>query len=588
MGNFVLSNLLKVKTTDKEPCRLIIDLLVAHGIEDVVLSPGSRNTPLIIAANRHPSLQTHVIIDERSAAFFGLGISLQTKKPVALICTSGSAVLNYAPALSEAYYRRIPLIAISADRPAEWIDQDDSQTIRQVGVLNNIVKGSFDIVGDNSNRIQNRFAVRTVNDALILAKKGPKGPVHINVRLDAPLGGLTEVSKRNKAKIELWQAQEKQLSDSQYETLARECIGKKVMVIGGFGPQSPCLDRAIDDFVKSTGAVVLHEAQSNLHPSISVGHIDACIAAFTDEDTIRLKPDIVITFGGAILSRMIKQFLRDAKNIDHWHLAESSRSIDCFMNLTRRIECERTIFFEKMSEKLAKYPQANTAYLKGWLAKKAEARAKMQNFFKECAWSDFYAIGRILKIIPRKWHLQLSNGTSIRYTQLFDYSAITNIECNRGVSGIDGATSTAIGSHIYYDDNTLLITGDMSAQYDIGALALKEITPRFKMAVLNNHGGGIFRYIKSTSQLEECEDCFAAMVNLPLKQLAEAFGFAYFEATDKASLDKSFGLFATESSRPAILNIITPPQISTETLNKFFHSQKSNFHPKDEAHLADN
>lgn len=577
-----------MKTTDKEPCRIIIDLLAAHGIEDVVLSPGSRNTPLIIAANRNPALRTHIIIDERSAAFFGLGISLQTHKPVALICTSGSAILNYAPALAEAYYRRIPLIAISADRPAEWIDQDDSQTIRQVGVLNNIVKGSFDINGDNSNRIQSRFAARAVNDALILAKKGPKGPVHINVRLDAPLGKLTEVNKKTKTKIELWQAQEKRLSDSQFETLAKECVGKRVMVIGGFGSENRRLDKAIDSFVKVSGAILLHEAQSNLHPSISVGHIDACLTTFTDEDNLRLKPDIVITFGGAILSRIIKQFLRDSKNIEHWHLAESSRSIDCFMNLTRRIECEHIVFFEKMSEKLAKYSPANTSYLKGWLEKKAEARAKMQSFFKECPWSDFYAIGQLLKIIPRKWHLQLSNGTSVRYSQLFDYSAIKNIECNRGVSGIDGATSTAIGAHIYYEDNTLLITGDMSAQYDIGALALKEITPRFKMAVLNNHGGGIFRYIKSTSQLEECEECFATMVNLPLQQLAEAYGFAYFEANDKISLDKSFGLFAAENKRPAILNIITPPQESTETLNKFFNSQKSNFHPKDEAHLADN
>lgn len=577
-----------MKTTDKEPCRIIIDLLVAHGIEDVVISPGSRNAPLIIAAHRNPALATHIIIDERSAAFFALGISLQTHKPVALICTSGSAILNYSPALAEAYYRNVPLIAISADRPAEWIDQDDSQTIRQVGVISNIVKGSFDVMGDNSSRLQTRHTARAVNDAIILAKKGAKGPVHINVRLDAPLGGTVEVSKKSKAKIEMWQAQEKCLCDSQFDTLAKECAGKKIMVIGGFGSENHRLDHALDSFVKASGAVILHEAQSNLHPSISVGHIDACLTTFDDNDHSVLKPDIVITFGGAILSRIIKQFLRDSKNIDHWHLAETNRSIDCFMNLTRRVECEQTLFFEKMSEKLAGRYAPNTSYLKAWLEKKSEARFKMQSFFKSCQWSDFYAIGQLLKIIPRKWQVQLSNGTSVRYAQLFDYSAIKNIECNRGVSGIDGSTSTAIGSHIYYDDNTLLITGDMSAQYDIGALALTEITPRFKMAVLNNNGGGIFRYIKSTSQLEECEECFAAKVNLPLKQLAQAYGFAYFEANDKVSLDKSFGLFAAEKDKPAILNIITPPHESTETLNEFFHSQKINYQLKDDAHLADN
>ena len=568
-------NIDRVNTTDKETCRQLIELLVAHGVCDVVLSPGSRNTPLIVAAHRHEKLHTHVVIDERSAAFFGLGIALQTDKPVALICTSGSAILNYGPAIAEAYYRKVPLIAISADRPEEWIDQDDSQTIRQNGVLENIVKGSFNICGDNSDKVHRSFAYRAINDAIILALKGPQGPVHINVRLDEPLSGLAAPKSASVPKIELIGCEERGLSSNMYEILAKRVTGKKVMIIAGFGKGGARLDKALDDFIKKTGAVVLHEAQSNIHPSLSIAHIDATLTTFSDEEITELKPDIVISFGGAILSRIIKNYLRSStKKIEHWHIAESPNAIDCFLALSKRIECEPTAFFEGLAKACPQPQTPSGSYLKLWRGKAAEAKAKMMTFFQSCPWSDFYAMGQLMKLAPRKWNLHFSNGTAVRYAQLFDYSAFGRIECNRGVSGIDGATSTAIGAHLCYDDVTLLVSGDMSAQYDMGAFALTEITPRFKMAVLNNGGGGIFRFIKSTSALEECEECFVADVRLPLKELAAAYGFAYYEAANKQSFDKAFSMFAAEKTKPAILNIITPPQESAEILRNFFHRAK--------------
>ena len=558
-------------TTDKVSCLAIIELLAAHGVKDIVLSPGSRNTPLIIAARRYGhGVRTHVVIDERTAAFFGLGIALQTRCPVALICTSGTAVLNYGPAIAEAYYRHMPLIAISADRPAEWIDQDDSQTIRQAGVLGNIVKGSFDICGDNSDsKVMRKFVSRTVNDAINLALRGPQGPVHINVRLDEPLGSLADTDKSGAVKIELLTDNTPRLDEHQYKSLAKGLAGKRVMVIAGFGYGSHRLDAAIDRFAIKTGATVFNEAQSNIRPRTGIGHIDACLSVCTDSDLDRLRPDIVISFGGSIVSRMIKNYLRRYDDLDHWHIGRSLNTIDCLMALTRRIECDEPAFFESM----AKYAEDDTeqhSYLRSWLEVAVMARNKLKHAFATCPWSDFYATGQILKLVPRDWHLQLSNGTAVRYAQLFDYSAFESIECNRGVSGIDGSTSTAIGSHIDFGGVTLLLTGDMSAQYDIGALALGEITPRFKMAVLNNSGGGIFRFIKTTSHLDELEECFAAKVNLPLRQLAEAYGFAYFEADGKERLNEEFSHFAGETRRPAIINIITPPDVSADILKEFF------------------
>lgn len=559
-------------TTDKIPCRILVDVLAAHGVKDVVISPGSRNTPLIIAAARKKGLVTHVVIDERCAAFFGLGIALSSHRPTALICTSGSAVLNYGPALAEAFYRHFPLVAISADRPTEWIDQDDSQTIRQAGILDSIVKASFDLSGENGSDIQLRHFSRTVNDALITAKREPQGPVHLNIRLDEPLGSLSDSDIKETQFIECTSTSENLgLTQDQIDVFADAITGKKVILIAGFGSPSTGLESEIGRFIAESGAVFLYEAQSNIHVNDSIGNIDATLSSCSLEDYNRLKPDIAISFGGSLVSRMVKRFLRNTDKLEHWHIGKSENSIDCFTSLRHRIECDPAVFFRQLAGGLAKRNRYHdVSYRQLWLAKSNEAADRVTDFTNNAPWSDFKAMGLIMNMIPTDWNIHLSNGTAIRYAQLFDYSTIRNIECNRGVSGIDGSTSTAIGSHVCYNGTTLLISGDMSAQYDIGSLALTQISPRFKMIVLNNNGGGIFRFIKSTSGLDELEQYFAVSTNLPLRQLADAYGFSYYEAHDSESLTEGFRQFADECSRPAILNVITPPTESAEILKQFF------------------
>lgn len=560
-------------TTDKQSCRIIAGLLAAHGVNDVVISPGSRNAPLIVAVKRYPGLRTHVVIDERSAVFFALGMSLQTRKPVALMCTSGSAVMNYGPALAEAYYRHVPLIAFSADRPPEWIDQDDSQTIRQVGALDNIVKGSFDIGVDKGLYAEKIFTARTVNDAIILAQRAPQGPVHINVRLDEPLGVVKDFADEDFHFIGLVENEVPTPKNEYAADLAKRIAGKRTMVIAGFNQPDTELNTSLTEFIRLTGAVLLHEAQSNTSVKPSVSNIDAALSVMSEQDKSNLAPELVITFGGSIVSRMVKRYLRAVDGLEHWHIGLNPNSVDCFMKMTHRIETTPDAFFKAVNSHIPDYLHYDVSYTNKWRMKAAEARRKSSDFLVSSPWCDFYAIGRLLQLIPRSWHLQFSNGTAIRYAQLFDYSAFGNIDCNRGVSGIDGCTSTAIGAHCYYDDVTLLVSGDMSAQYDIGALALKEITPRFKMAVLSNGGGGIFRFISSTSALDECDECFAADVRLPLRSLAEGYGFAYFEAHDKPSLESSLFGFIAENKRPAILNITTSAEESAAILRQFFNQK---------------
>ena len=188
-----------METSAKISCQILVDLLVANNITNVVISPGSRNAPLVIAISRCEALNKHIVIDERSAAFVALGMAIETGTPTVLVCTSGTAVLNYSPAIAEAYYRRVPIIVVSADRPVEWIDQDDSQTLRQYEALANYVKRSYNIPDNINNDTSIWYVNRIINDAIMNATSGRLAPVHINMQFDEPLNGI--ISKQGNTRV---------------------------------------------------------------------------------------------------------------------------------------------------------------------------------------------------------------------------------------------------------------------------------------------------------------------------------------------------------------------------------------------------
>lgn len=560
---------MKISTTDKPVCRELATLLYEHGVRHIVVSPGSRNAPIIVGLVRSEKFQLITVIDERSAGFVGVGIASQSDCPVAVVCTSGSALLNYAPAVSEAYYRRLPLIVISADRPREWIDQDDSQTIRQSEALGNYVKNSYDIPDiDSPNNMW--YANRMINDAMLTAKTGRKAPVHINIQLDEPLNGMAETDRDVSVRKISTVMPNELLSVSNARAIGHRLEGKKVMIVAGFHEPDQRLNKALMRIANTSNAVVLSESISNLHSPNFITRIDTTLSAMTETEQTELTPDIVITLGGALVSRFVKRYIRDHKPNEHWHIGMCHTTVDCFKSLTLRIEMDAGIFMSQLASAI--HPlHLDNGYAKRWRLIADRADSTHKAYVVRSEWSDLKAFATMMPVVPRRWNLQLSNGTPIRYAQLFNLNHIHRCDCNRGVSGIDGCTSTAIGaSMVYTSAPTLLITGDMSAQYDIGALACKCISPRFKMVVMLNGGGGIFRFINSTSNLPELEDFFAIGVDIPLRQLADGYGFRYFEASDEASLRSEFKKFAEESHQPAILAVKTPAVKSADILRDYF------------------
>ncbi|MDE6065249.1 MAG: 2-succinyl-5-enolpyruvyl-6-hydroxy-3-cyclohexene-1-carboxylic-acid synthase [Duncaniella sp.] len=550
-------------------CNILTDLLIAHGVRHAVISPGSRNTPLIIALSRREEITCHVVIDERSAAFIALGMGVQSGAPIALVCTSGTALLNYAPAVAEAFYRHIPLVVISADRPEEWIDQDDSQTLWQQDALAPYVKRSCDISARIDFPNGPWWTDRMINDTLLEALNGRRAPVHINVRLDAPLNTQTEYHKGSARVIEMVSPRAS-LPVSDIRAMAMPLASPaRLLIIAGFHAPDEKLNRALIRLASLPNVVVMTESISNLHSPSFISRIDSTLCRLSEDEKRAMRPDTVITIGGAIVSRHIKEWLRSLPDLEHWHIGISHTTIDCFKHLTKRVEIDETIFMTQLAAAMQPH-RAQCEYACQWHEAALRAKDIHDTYVCNAPWSDLKALSYVFAQIPRRCNLHLSNGTAIRYAQLMECGHVHRSECNRGVSGIDGCTSTALGASALYNGVTVLISGDMSFQYDISALSSRLMTPRFKMIVMCNGGGGIFRFIGATSALPETEQFFAVGTNLPLRQLCDGYGIEYYEATDEASLKSSFGKFITEHERPALLAIHTPPQVSAEVLKGYF------------------
>lgn len=588
--------------TSKQAVSTLFDVIIGHGVEDIVCSPGSRNAPLLMAARARTDARKHIIIDERAAAFFALGIASISRKPVALVCTSGTALLNYAPAIAEAYYRGLPIIVVSADRPKEWIDQDDSQTIRQFEVLRNFVKASYELDDreqyDNADWYDNRIT----NDAMITALSPKQGPVHINVRLSPPLNELVEYKLTHQKPPRLIQKLPilPEVDKDTIKDLASTLLNKKILVTAGFLQPDSKINKALLKFREHPNVTIMAETISNTHLPREDYAVDSVIADMSDENRRNMVPDIVISLGGSLISRMLKEFLREgAKSgkTQHWSVGFNHNTVDCFQALSLRIEADPARFINLLSAEMAhqrrlleeenyrllndeertQIKKANN-YSEKFLRLKELAIQRIFRFASEIPWVELSAFVEIMNKIPKEYNLFLSNGTVVRYAQIIPYDLPHASFCNRGVSGIEGTIATAIGAEVYSNSPTLLITGDMSLTHDLGSLALAaRSASKLKIIVINNSGGGIFRFIKATSGLPGREGFFCVDPKLNLPDISAAFGFKYSKADSFESLkDGLRDLFSEENKESrCIFEIFVPSDKSALFLRQFLRINAS-------------
>lgn len=539
----------------------IIASCVANKIEHVVISPGSRNAPLTIGFTNHPSIKTYSIVDERAAAFFALGIAQQTKKPVAIICTSGSALLNYYPAVSEAFYSDIPLVVISADRPKPLIDIGDGQTIRQENVFQNHILCSTNLEVNSVNNLE------AINEALQIAIQ-QNGPVHINVPFDEPLYEVTnEIIEIEPVKHFI---EETPIPVDELQTYADiwNASSKKMVLIGANYPDE-LLQIQLDKICKDASVIVLTETTSNAYHTKFINSIDKVIFPLTDTNLEQFKPEVLLTLGGMIVSKKIKQYLRKYQPKHHWHV-DTKKAFDTYFCLKKHFDISPQLFFSQFFF-LTEEKESN--YQQNWLQIKRSRAEKHQQYLSTCNYSDLKAFESVLESIPDNSHLQLGNSSIIRYSQLFDINKTLTIFCNRGTSGIDGSTSTAIGAALVSDKQTVFITGDISFFYDSNALWNKNIKKDFRIILINNDGGGIFKFIEGP-QKTNALNYFETPHGLTAEHLCKMFGFDYQIASNLDEVGNSLDAFYLESNNPKLLEIRTPSSENDVILKQYFESLK--------------
>jgi len=556
----------------KELAQLVIASCIVHEIEHIVISPGSRNAPLIIGFNVSKKFKIESVVDERSAAFFALGIAQQTRKPVALVCTSGSALLNYYPAISEAFYSNIPLVIISADRPANLIDVGDGQTIRQENVFENHILFSANLGNGNDRELLEK-ALQTATDK--------KGPVHINVPFEDPLYEIITAenidAEVEKLKSKIVKIEEKSLlkeipldvDDLQKFADVWNASTKKMVLVGEHFPDE-LLQIQLEYLAKDPSVLVLVENTANVsHPKF-INSIDKLIFPFAEDELAEFKPDILLTLGGMIVSKKIKEQLRNYKPKHHWH-ADALRAYDTFHCLEHHFKVSPQLFFSQFFF-LTKSKESN--YQQFWLHKKEFRLQKHREFIENCVFSDLKVFDIILSNVPNHTQLQLGNSSVIRYAQLFDSNKTWRIFCNRGTSGIDGCTSTAIGAAYSVKESTLFITGDISFVYDSNALWNNYIPNNFRIIVINNGGGGIFRFIPGPQQ-SGALDYFETPHRLTAEHLCKMYHFGYTTAKDETELQHQLSNFYEDSSLPKVLEIFTPRLENDQILKAYFNNLKA-------------
>ena len=549
--------------------QVVVDLLKKHEVSNIVFSPGSRNAPLVIGFNGDDYFKSKIIVDERSAAFFALGIAQQIQKPVVICSTSGSAVLNYAPAIVEAYYQKIPLLVITADRPPEWVNQGEGQSMKQYKVYENYIAKSFNLpMLDHPDALWQTGVI--INEAVHIANNLSK-PVHINFPFREPLYEMVIKPTHDEKKI-IHHITQKKITPSDLTNLKKswETIDKKMIICGSLN-KNTALNSCLSTLNEDPSVVILTETTSNLYDQKFISCIDRTLERINDSSYY---PNLVVSIGNSIISKKIKTLLRKNKPLQHWHVEDTNRAQDVFSALTNFIPLAPDVFFNDL---IKKNPfKLNSNYKKNWYDQFLISEKNHQKYLNVCNWSDLKVHQVIHSLVPKiKINVQMGNSTSVRYVQLFKHLKNISYYCNRGVSGIDGSSSTAVGAASISKTETILITGDLSFIYDQNALWSSLLPKNLKIIVLNNQGGGIFNIISGPRSTPYKKENFETPHELSLEKIAGTFKINYQKATNeqelKISLNKIF-----KSKELEILECFTGKVKNEDILNEYFREIKKN------------
>ena len=555
----------------KKHIQQLAAILKAKGIEDIVISPGSRNGPLINTFAGSGQFNCRNMVDERSAGYFAIGLSQALQKPIVLICSSGTSTLNYAPSVAEAFYQNIPLIILTADRPTYWINQGENQSINQSHIYRDFSKKEITLpMGESEKELW--FAGREINDCINKAISGTLGPVHINIPLEEPLHDLLNDELPSVKNIEVAKTKVS-ISENELDKLATDFNrSEKILILAGQQSPNPELKKLLVEFAEKSGAVVLKEQLSNLNSTSFCGSVDLLITSLLSEKIDDFKPDLLISFGGQFVSKPLKQFLRKNQPKNHWHLNTGNEHIDTYQSLTKKIGVNAETFFSQL---LPLVNSKGKKYYSLWKEMEELVNQLRDEYISQVDFCDLSVFNQIKSHIPKNSVLHLGNSSPVRYALLLDTIQNVYFFGNRGVSGIDGSMSTTVGFASESKKINTLILGDLSFFYDSNALWNKYIGSNLRIIVIHNGGGNIFSMIKGPGESPVFKEHFFTENKFSAEGIAKTFGLDYFNTTTKTELETTLQQFySSGQKKAAVLEIFTNAELNSKVFRELFKTVK--------------
>ncbi|MBQ8656037.1 MAG: 2-succinyl-5-enolpyruvyl-6-hydroxy-3-cyclohexene-1-carboxylic-acid synthase [Prevotella sp.] len=543
--------------SNKENVNILTALLVKHHVRHAVVCPGSRNAPIVHNLNECPQIVCHPVTDERSAGFYALGMALHEGAPgaVAVCVTSGTALLNLMPAVAEAYYQHVPLVVISADRPPQWIEQLDGQTLPQPDALGRFVSRAVTLP-EPRNEEERWYCNRLVNEALLDSRHHGGTPVHINVPISEPLFEFTVETLPDERMIERVEAD---MPDMALNHLVRMFMhAKRPMLISG-QPMNPGLDEAV----------------------------------YLVKDDERYVPDLVLYTGGSIVSKRLKHFLRKAK--ETWAVNKTGEVNDTFMNLTQVYQGDGAVVADLIRFHQEQQPHPFVQQWNELLARVRHHAATYQPAYSQMAVVKCFSeaplsspegdtnVQGAAKASPRGGLegaspsgrfgsgfplIHYANSTAIRLANIY---AQHPVFCNRGVNGIEGSLSTAAGMSVVTDERVYCVIGDLSFFYDQNALWNQNLRGNLRILLLNNGRGGIFNMLPGLEQSLARDRFVAAEHHTTAEGICRQNDVVYLAASDMEQMQQGIDtLLYMESLRPVLLEVFTDPAEDERTLRDYY------------------
>lgn len=523
-----------------------IDELAKSGLTDVVISPGSRSTPLALTFTEHEDINEWVLLDERSAAFFALGLAKQSKRTVALVCTSGTAAANYFPAIVEAHYSRVPLVVLTADRPHELRDVGAPQAIEQINLYGEYVKWFQEMASPEASNTMLHYVRSKAARAMYLASEGNPGPVHLNFPLREPL--VPDFTLDNLWGKQIGQsfhphfAGARELSDYQLEAIVRSISDKKkgLIICGpGIGQETA---GAIAMLSFEWGLPVLADPLSHLRTgSHFKNNVIEGYDAFLRNENIRkqLQPDFIIRFGAMPVSKAYRFYVQEHGDAKQFVVERHQGYREPAGNETTFIFAEPDFFCSELID-VAGNMDFDQSWLKTWQNMNEIAKNELLKITDQPL-TEGDAVRSLFEVIPRESSLYVGNSMAVRDVDTFfmKTSKRLTILANRGANGIDGMISSALGASAAGEHVTLLL-GDMSFFHDLnGLLAAKHYNLDITILLINNNGGGIFSFLPQAAGTRHFEALFGTPLDIDFQQAAAMYGAAYSQPADEEDLKTS-------------------------------------------------